>query len=155
MKLYICTAFLWADATATIYFTAPLCGYYLKVATIRGRCFFFGKPGDINDGWIGHERARRWRSLDAVISMCSVSVLLSVVGTTRTTQTVLALAWWPSSEIIHASVCVPCLLAAATIWGRQLFEGGVYSVDTFIMCMHVQFFAAHYSRVRSHETILH
>ena len=42
--------------------------------------------------------------------------------TTRTTQTVLVLAWWPSSEIIHTHVGVLCLLAAATIRGWHLFR---------------------------------
>ena len=47
--------------------------------------------------------------------------LLSPVETTCTTQTALVLAWQPCSEIIHACVCVPCLLAVATIRGRCLF----------------------------------
>ena len=59
------------------------------------------------------------RRLDAVSNMHSLSVLLSAVGTTRTTQTVLALAWRPSSEIIRTHVRVPGLLAAATIYGSH------------------------------------
>ena len=59
-------------------------------------------------------------------------------------QSLVLLAWWPSSEIIRTRVCMSRLLAAATIrgqrlfrsrasgcvaiiWGRSLFEGGVYS----------------------------
>ena len=106
--------------------------------------YFFGKPRDINDGWIMYIQVRQWRLLDTVSSMRSLSVLLSAVGTTHTTQTVLALAWWLSSESIRTRVHVPRLLAAATIrgqrlfhsrasdcaatiWGRRLFEGGIYS----------------------------
>ena len=59
--------------------------------------------------------------------MRSLPVVLLGVGMTRTTQTVLALAWRPSSEIIHTHVHMPRLLAAATIRGQQLFEGSVYS----------------------------
>ena len=96
-------------------------------ATIRGRLlfkgsiYFFGKSGDV-DGWIRCIQVRRWWLLDAVSSMRSLSVLLSAVGTTHTTQTVLALAWWPSSEIIRTRVCMLCLLAAATIQGRSFFR---------------------------------
>ena len=43
-----CTEFLRSDATATIYFTACLCGYF-TVATTRGRRLFLR---DLNDGWI-------------------------------------------------------------------------------------------------------
>ena len=75
----------------------------------------------------------------------SLSVLLSAVVTTRATQTVLAPAWWPLSEIIRTRVCAAALttrgyysrvafisfksfglcgyyLRAATIWGWCLFE---------------------------------
>ena len=137
------------------YHTFRHLSYYLFhcsvcAASIRGRLlfkgsvYFFGKPGDINDGWIGYEWVRRWRLLDAVSSMHSLSVLLSAVGTTRTAQTVLALAWWLPSEIIRTSVHMPHSLTAATLQGRHLFrskaldcvatiqggplfEGGVYS----------------------------
>ena len=122
-------------------------GYYLFrcsfcAATIWG-WRFFGNPGDI-DGWIKYVRVRRWRLLDSVSGTRSLSVLLSAVGKTCTTQTVLALAWWLSSKIIRTCVCMLRLLAVATIegrhlfhskasdcaatsWGRPLFEGGVYS----------------------------
>ena len=53
--------------------------------------------------------------------VCSLSVLLSTMGMTCTTQTVLVLVWWPSSEIILIRVWVPCLQAVATIWGWCLF----------------------------------
>ena len=88
------TIFLRSDAAATIYFAAHFvwllfdCGY-----TIEGGVYFFGKPGDTNDGWIRYVRVRWWRLLDAS-STCSLLVLLSAVGTIRTTQTVLALVWW-------------------------------------------------------------
>ena len=68
-------------------------------------------------------------------------------GNKLTTQTVLAVAWWPPSEIIWTRVHVPHLLAAAaiqgqhlfrsrgsdcvaTIQGRPLFEGCIYSKKT-------------------------
>ena len=132
-----------ANAAAT---RCPFCA-----ATIRGRLLFQGgiyvlesPETSTTDGWIRYVRVRRWRLLDAVRSTRSLSVLLSAVGTTRTAQTVLALVWWPSSEIIRTRVRVPRLLAeatirgrrlfrsrasdcAATIRGRLLFEGGVYS----------------------------
>ena len=73
-----------------------LCGYYSRVATIKG--------------------------LDAVRSMRTLSVLLSAVETTHTTQTVLALAWWLSSEIIRTCRHVLRLLPAAAVWGRRLFH---------------------------------
>ena len=40
-KVY--TVFLRSDAKATIYLLFVLCGYYLRVATIRGRCLFLWK----------------------------------------------------------------------------------------------------------------
>ena len=57
-----------------------------------------------------------------VSSMHSLSVLLSAVGMTRTTQTVLALAGRSSSEIIRTCVRVPRFLAAATIQGQRFFH---------------------------------
>ena len=108
------TVFLRSDAVGTIYFTARLCGYYLRAVFV----YFFG---NINDGWIRYVRVRWWQLLDAVSSTHSLSVLLSAVRTTCTTQTVLALAWWSSSEIICTCVHMPSVLAAATIWGRHLF----------------------------------
>ena len=61
--------------------------------------------------------------LDAFCSTHSLSVLLSAVEMTCTTQIALALAWWPLSEIISTRVRVPCIpvLAMATIPGRYLF----------------------------------
>ena len=55
-------------------------------------------------------------------STCSLSVLLSAVGTTHTTQTVLALAWLPSSKTIRTHGRMPRLLVAATIQVQRLFE---------------------------------
>ena len=86
----------------------------------------------------------QWWLLDAVSSKHSLSVLLSAVETCRAAQLALALARWPLSEIIrihervlHMSSCGYYSRAvfislrapdcAATIRGRQLFEGGVYS----------------------------
>ena len=50
---------------------------------------FFGKPGDINDSWIRVHTIETVK--DAVSAMHGLSLRLSAVGTTRTTQTVLAL----------------------------------------------------------------
>ena len=49
--------------------------------------------------------------------MHSLSVLLSALGTTRTTQIDLVLAWWPS----FTQVCASCLLIVATIQRQHLF----------------------------------
>ena len=94
-------------------------GYYLRAATIRRQRSFLW---DIHDSWIGEEWVRQWQLLDAVSSTRSLSVLLSAVRMTHTTRTVLAIVWWPSSEIICTCVRVPCLLATATIRGRHLFR---------------------------------
>ena len=141
------TAFLRSAAAAT---RRPFCaatiwgqlvfegGYYSRVATVRGRRLFLWKaPVDINDSLIRYIWVRRWRLVDVVRSVHSLSVLLSAVEMTHTTQIALALAWWPSSESIRTRVCVPHILAAATIRGRclfrselpivwLLFEGSVY-----------------------------
>ena len=120
-----------------------LCGYYLRAATIGGWCLFVWKT-----------RRHQWRLdkvctsdtvtlLHDVNSTHSLSVLLSAVETTRTTQTALALAWWLASVIICTRACAAyssrgyymwvafiSLRApdyVATIRGRQLFKGGVYS----------------------------
>ena len=98
-------------------------GYDLPRCLFCGSVYFFRKPGDINDGWIRYVQMGRWRLLDVVSNTRSFSVLLSAVGTTRTAQTVLALAWWPSSEII----CVhTCARAWFTSRGDYILEGGVY-----------------------------
>ena len=104
------TVFLRSDAAATIYFAV-----HFVWLLFEGGVYLFGKPGDINNGWIRYERVRQWWLLDAVSSMHSLSVLLSAVGTTCTTQTVLALARWLLSKIICTRVRVPRLLATATI----------------------------------------
>ena len=63
----------------------------------------------------------QWRLLDAFSGNHSLSVLLSAMETCHATQIAPALAWWPSSEIIHTHVRVPCILAAATILRQHLF----------------------------------
>ena len=98
------------------------------VATTRGQLlfkgsiYFYGKPEDTDDGWIRYIQVKWWWLLDTVSSTCSLSVLLSVMEMTCTTRIALALAWSSSSEIIRTGVRVPCILAAATIWGRHLFR---------------------------------
>ena len=119
-----------------------LYGYYSRVAFISL---------DINYGWIRYVQVRRWRLLDTVSGTRSLSILLSAVGTT---QTALVLAWWLSLEIIRTCVCIPHLLAIATIRGWHLFHSelrwcGYYSRVVIIrgwrlieeiryihMCMH-------------------
>ena len=101
-------------------------GYYLFAAHFvrllyEGSVYFFGKPRDINDGWIRCIWVRQWQLLDTVSSTCSLSLLLSAVGTTCTTQTVLALARWWSSEIICTCVHVLRVLAAAIYYLRAVF----------------------------------
>ena len=90
----------------------------------EGGIYFFGKPADINNSWLRYIQVRQWQLLDAVSSMCSLSVLLS------------------SANLVTVIICtrehLPYILAAATIRGRRLFhselpimqllfEGGVYS----------------------------
>ena len=82
--------------------------YYSRAATIRGWLLFLWKTRQ-HQRWLekAHKTAIQWRLLEAVSGKRSLSVPLSVMETSRTTQTALALAWWPSSEIIciHACVC--------------------------------------------------
>ena len=112
------TVFLWSDIAVTSYFAA--CAANIRGWLLfEGSVYWFGKPGDTNNDWIRYERVRRWRSLDAVRSMCSLSVRLSAKRTTRTANTGLALAWWPSSEIICTRVCV-CVLSCS-YYSRAVF----------------------------------
>ena len=110
---------LQSNAVATIYSAA---GFVWLL--FEGGVYFFGKSGDINDSWIRY----KVRTSETVMvarcypSTCSLSVLLSAVGTTHTTQTVLALAWLPSSKTIRTHGHMPRLLAAATIRVQRLFK---------------------------------
>ena len=103
----------WSDVMATILFAACLC-----TATIRGGYLFFGKPADIFDGWIRYIQIKQCRLLDAV-STCSPCYqpwkLLAQM------QIALALAWWPSSEVLRTRVCVLRPLPVPVIWGQRLF----------------------------------
>ena len=47
---HIHTVFLRSDAAATSYFAA----HFVRLL-FEGSVYFFGKPGDINDGWIGYK----------------------------------------------------------------------------------------------------
>ena len=118
---YTTTVFLRSDSAATIYFVAHFVGLLFE-----GGIYFFEKPGDIQDSWIRYLRVRRWWLLDAVSSTCSLSVLLSAVEMTRTTQIALALVWWLSAEIIRTRVplffCSRVSDCSATIRRRRLFE---------------------------------
>ena len=131
-KLEWYTVFLQSDAAATIYFTVCFVRLLFK-----GGVYFFGKPGDINDGWIQYEWVRRWRLLDTVSSMRASQSCCQLWE--QLVQHKQSLAWWLSSEIICTRVCVPHLVAMATIRGGHLFrskpsdcaaivfEGGVHS----------------------------
>ena len=100
------TVFVQSDAAATI-----LCTACFGAASIwgqllfKGGIYFFGKSAGINDGWIMYIRAIQWWYARAVSSKHNLSVLLSAMEMSCTTQTALALAWWSLSEII----CIWCL----------------------------------------------
>ena len=63
----------------------------------------------------------RWHSTH------SLSVMLSAIELSRTTQTTLVLAWSPSSAIIRTHMHVSHILATATIQGQHLFSS-VFSI---------------------------
>ena len=85
----------------------------------EGGIYFFGKPVDINDGRRRYAQVIWQRRLDSVSGLHSLSVLLSAVETSRTTQTALALAWWPSLESIHTCVCAMC--TSHSYYSREAF----------------------------------
>ena len=78
---------------------------------------YFAKPGD---GWLRSEWVRWCWLLDTISSTCSLSVKLSATGTTPTAQTVLELAWWLSSEIIHT--CMHAMFASHSYYSRVAFS---------------------------------
>ena len=51
---YLITVFLRSDAAATIYFAARSVRLLFE-----GGVYFFGKPRDLNDGWIRYVQVRR------------------------------------------------------------------------------------------------
>ena len=131
------TIFLSSDAVATI---------CLLLSFVRllfeGGIHFFENPTDINDGWIRYIQVRRWWLLDAVSSTCNLSVLLSAVGTTRTTQIALSASLVTVvrnySDACACAACTSCGYysraaffsfrasdCVATIRGWQLFKGAV------------------------------
>ena len=120
------TTFLWSEATVCLF----LCAYYL----------FFGKPADINDYWIKHIRVIQWRLLDAVSSMCSLSVLLSTMETSRTTQN--SPSGSPLTIVRNIHIRVPHILAVTTIREWRLFH-------LELLMMRQQFEGSYYLRVAS------
>ena len=72
---------------ATIYFA----GRFVRLL-FEGSIYLFGKPGDTNDGLDKVRTSETVTVARPVSSTRRLSLLLSAVGTTRTTQTVLALA---------------------------------------------------------------
>ena len=123
--------------------------YYSRAATIQRWLLFLWKTCQHQRQLekVHKTQAIQWRLLEAVSGKRSLSVLLSVMETSRTTQTVLVLAWWPSSEIICIRACVCSAYTgsscgyysragftllrdpdyAETIRRQRLFEGGDYS----------------------------
>ena len=47
-SIWLCTVFLRSGAAATIY-----CAARFMRLLFKGGVYFFGKPGDIHDSWIG------------------------------------------------------------------------------------------------------
>ena len=125
-----------------LFFAADFCA-----ATTRGQLqfeggvYFLGNPANINDGWIRCIWVIEWQLLDAVSCKRSLSVLLSAMETSHTTQTALMLAWLQSWKYLHMCACamytsishgyiwkVAFLLlktpdCVATIWGQWLLKG--------------------------------
>ena len=95
-----------------------LCNYTLSLHHVAFENFLH----KVN--WVGAFWSKNWTFAG---NYCSLSVLLSAVGTTRTTLTVLVLVRWWSSEIIRTCVRMLCLLATATIQGwRFIFFSVLY-----------------------------
>ena len=125
------------------------CGFYFFIASFvwllfKGSIHFFRKPAGTNNGWISYTQVRRWRLLDTVSSMRSLSVLLSAMEMSCATRTALALTRWLLSEIIH--ICVLHIVVVATIQGwhllcseplivQHLFEGSDYSIHVVPSCL--------------------
>ena len=107
--------FLQSDHMATIFLLLDFVWLLFE-----GGVYFFRKSADINNGWTRY--VIYWGLLDTVSSTRSLSVPLSAMETSCTTQTNLALAQWPWSDTIRACMRVLHILAAATI------EGGIYSL---------------------------
>ena len=117
------------------FFAARFCA-----ATFPGGVYFFGKPAEINNGWIRYIWAIQWQLLDAVCSICSLPVLQSAMKMSCTTQTALSLTQlksfatcayaaytshkWYSRANIHSSQLLLCsyYLRAVTIQGWWLFK---------------------------------
>lgn len=69
----------------------------------------FGKPTDVNDGWIRYIQAIQQQLLDIVSSTCSLSVPLSAMVISRTTPTALALVWYSHQKSFsYVWVCYSC-----------------------------------------------
>ena len=82
------TVFLRSDATATIF--SLLVSLWLL---FKGDVYFFGKPEDINNGWIRYVQLIQRRLLDAVSSLCSLSMdILAGLCFTVCTKTIRLLA---------------------------------------------------------------
>ena len=98
-----------------LFYRLFLCSYYSRAV------FICWEPTGMNNGWIRYIWVIQWRLFDTVSGTHSLSFLFSTVEMSCTTQTSIYLAQLPSSENIHTRVRVPCILAAATIWGWRLF----------------------------------
>ena len=98
----VSTLFLRSDAKAILFFSTPVFVWL----PFEGSVYFFGTPKDINYSWIRYVRVIQWRLLDTVNSKWSLSVLLSAMETSRTTQTAPVLVRWLSSEITRIRMCM-------------------------------------------------
>ena len=130
----LCIRYLFNQILFSFFCCSFLCGYYSRVAFIS-----FERPADTNDGRIKYVRVIQWRLLDAVSSMHSLTVLLSAMEKSHTTQTALVL----DHILLFACVCAAYASRSyyskvvlisfrasdcvATIRGWWLFESGDYS----------------------------
>ena len=125
------TVFLRSDAAATTFFAARLVRLLFE-----GSVYFFGKPTDINNGWIRYVRVIQWWLLDAVSCKLSLSVLLPAVEMSHTTRTCSS----PMTVIrSYSHTCVCAAFCTCDYYSKvafislrapdlcALFEGGVYS----------------------------
>ena len=84
---YMNTYRISSDATATIFYAVCFCVTILFEGGV-----FISLEARRHQRWLDKVRTRE-PLLDAVSSTCSLSVLLSAVETTRTTQIALSLVW--------------------------------------------------------------
>ena len=94
---------------------------YFVWLLFEGGDYFIGKLADSNDGWIRCMWPIQLGLIDTGSSMCSLSVLLSAMGTTLRKCTALEIAQWAPAGIICTHARALRILAVATIQGWYLF----------------------------------